>query len=426
MSNLVRDFSINARYDLQAPSVQIFYETANSINGRASLSLIKDFYPDPLPTDPQKQFRPLQFTVDLQGLQASLTTAKITCEPITPTDPKWWLGKHPQYRPHDPTNPADTNNSIASFDIDPDSIQRAPNPTTDTSGNAVADLGYTTELTTGQLTDWMDFKSQRVTLRCKATIVHRNGTMPQEISLTFQCLSTNARTGAYTNESISAYPEPVPMGLAKFIYDAISVLQFEGSFTLQEADVSGSLSVGNLFNLTGGANAEWATMAALVQEITENIDTGATRVQFGPPRNLSAGDLVDLLRVNRSRVISSSFSMRPAGTPGDAGGANVDLGQNTPEKNSVSGTSPANPQVVSNTVDGSGAIVTHFSTETDCSSTWRSNSIPDGVLPTPGSVTIQLSDAEGEDLRIQAVKVCQNGIGGTMYFLCSDFVPDPD
>src|SRR5262249_23488242 len=147
-----------------------------------------------------------------------------------------------------------------------------------------------------------------------------------------------------------------PVGLAKFIYDAISVLQYEGSLTLQEQEVSAPLSIGNCFNLTGGALAEWSTMAAMVQAVTENIDTGETTVEFGPPRNLSAGELVDLLRVNRLRHVYSGFSMRAAGMPGDASG-DVALGQNTPEKNSVSGLAPANPHVISKTVDGTGAVI---------------------------------------------------------------------
>ena len=129
----------------------------------------------------------------------------------------------------------------------------------------------------------------------------------------------------------------MPVGLAQFIYEAISVLQFEGNLTLQEEDASGSLMIGQLFNLTGSANTEWDTMAAMVQEISENLDAGETSVQFGPPKNLSADELVDLLRVNRARSISSSLGMRMTGSPSN-GGSNLDLGQNTPEKNSVSGT----------------------------------------------------------------------------------------
>lgn len=426
MSAIVKNFNINARYDLQAPSVQIFYETASVVNGAESLSLVKDFYPNPLPTDPAKQFASLQFTVDLQGLQASVTTAKISCDAISPSDPNWWLGKHPQYRPWQQDNPADADNPIASFSIDASTLQRAVNPPTDSRGNPVADLGFMSELTTGQLTDWMTSKAQRITLSVKATIVYRNGTQhksPQELTLTYQCLSTNAASGTYTNQEITAYAEPVPFGLAQAIYEAISILQFEGDVTLQEEDVSGLLSIGNVFNLTGGALPEWSTMAAMPQSVTEDIDSGQTTVRFGPPRNLSAGELVDLLRVNRMRLIRSVFSMRPAGTAGGTSGQ-VDLGNNTPEKNSVSGTAPPNPHVISESVDGSGAIIKQSSSLDDCVTQWIGQPGPDVPTPPAGSVTIQLGDADGRDLYIQQLPICLNGVPGKMYFLCSNFEPD--
>ncbi|HZV36157.1 MAG TPA: hypothetical protein VFB72_16390, partial [Verrucomicrobiae bacterium] len=244
------------------------------------------------------------------------------------------------------------------------------------------------------------------------------------IILSYQCLSTNATSGTYTSQHVAAYPEPVPVGLAKFIFDAISVLQFQGSIVLQEQDVSGSLFIGQLFNLTGGALAEWSTMAAMIQGVTENIDKGTTNIQFGPPRQLNAGELVDLLRVNRLRLIRSSYSMRADGTPGDSS-ANVDLGQNTPEKNSVSGTAPPNPHVVSSTLDGSGAVIRHESFGEDCSSQWIGFPGSSGSAPA-GSVTIALSDCAGQELKIQPIQLCLNGISGTMFFLCSQFVPDAD
>jgi hypothetical protein len=423
-AGIVRDLSVNARYDLQAPSVQIFYETITTVNGQESLSLVKDFFPNPLPTAPAQQFAALQFTVDLQGISTNVTSAKIAAHPLDPTDPDWWLARHPQYTPWDPMNPADADNNIASFTIDATTIERSPNPAVNSAGNAIADKGYTNELTSGQLADWMPFGHQRLVHMVKATIVHRNGTAPQEIPLTFQCVSTNATSGTYYNTTVTALPEPVPVGLAQYIYEAISVLQFEGRLTLQEPEVSGSLLIGQLFNLVNSANSEWTTMAAMVQEISENLDAGATMVQFGPPRNLSAGELVDLLRVNRARVINSNFSMRSSGTPGNNSGE-VDLGQQTPEKNSVSGTAPANPQVVSNTVDGSGAVISHNSTGSDCASTWIGQPGPNVPTPTPGSIVIQLSAANGQKLTIQPLPVCLNGVAGTMYFLCSAFIPNP-
>jgi hypothetical protein len=40
------------------------------------------------------------------------------------------------------------------------------------------------------------------------------------------------------------------------------------------------------------------------------------------------------------------------------------------------------------------------------------------------ALDISLSDTNGADLYIQPLNVCLNGIPGTMYFLCSNFVPD--
>src|SRR5262249_41429440 len=130
--------------------------------------------------------------------------------------------------------------------------------------------------------------------------------------------------------------------------------QYDGELTLQEPEVSGSLSVGNLFNLTGGNLSEWATMKGMVQSITEDIDAGTTLVEFGPPKHLGAGELVDLLRVNRSRNIVYWPTLQTSGV--GAGAESVALGDNTPEKNSSSTPGFTQSHVVSGAVDGSGPI----------------------------------------------------------------------
>ena len=325
-------------------------------------------------------------------------------------DPKWWLGKHPQYREYDPTNAADASNPIAQFELVPDSWQRVPILNE-------ADKGCGSELTTGQLAPWMAFKSQRITISAKATITYRNGKPAESVPLTFQCLSTNAYSGTYSNETFSAFPEPVPVGLAQAIYEAVSVLHFEGEITLQEQEISGSLAIGSLFNLTGGALAEWASMNAMILEVEENIDAGATVVRFGPPRQLGAGDLVELLRVNRFRLITSPYTLPVTGAA-DSGGETT-LGSNTPEKNSSGAAGWDQIQIISNTIDAVGPIITHDASDpSTCSSVWTTN-------PGTNAVTIDLADAAGNSLRIQPLQVCQNGLSGTVYFLCSGFIPDP-
>jgi hypothetical protein len=104
---------------------------------------------------------------------------------------------------------------------------------------------------------------------------------------------------------------------------------------------------------------------------------------------------------------------------------NVTLGQNTPEKNSAPGTTTGNPVVIAATVDGSGAVVISQSQLLDCLIKLIAQPSAANPTPTAGSITLQLSDADGQDLYIQPIKLCLNGVSGTMYFLCSDFVPDP-
>jgi len=359
----------------------------------------------PAPTGgAQNQFNALRFTVDLQGVQATGTKALLECDFLDIQNVDWWLKKHPNYTPYDPSNAGDVaENDILSFTLNPGSVSRRA------SNAGSADKGFTNELRSGQIVDWMNFGAQGIVVEAIATVTHRNGNVDQNVKLSFQCTSTNATSGTYQHQTISQFGEPIPVGLAEQIYDAVSVLMYEGEVTLQERDCSGSVSIGSLFNLTNGANMAWATMAAQVQKVVENLDTGDTSLEFGPPKHLSAGDLVDLLRVNRRRIVLFSPNLQQTGQSG--GNGSVDLGSNTPEKNSAHAQGTANPLVISAAIDGSTGAVTH-AVGADVSSTWTAPN-------NPGSVTISLQAANGQQIAIRPVPVCINGVTGMMYFLCS-------
>jgi hypothetical protein len=138
---------------------------------------------------------------------------------------------------------------------------------------------------------------------------------------------------------------------------------------------------------------------------------------------------VDLLRVNRNRHIFVLFSMQQQGTPGNGGGT-VTLGQNTPEKNSSSSTAPPEIHVTSSTIDGTDPVVAHQAAPdgSDALSYWGGQFAADQPLTAPpgqaNAVVIRLSDADGNPVWIQPLKICMNGVPGTIYFLCSKFIPD--
>lgn len=91
---------------------------------------------------------------------------------------------------------------------------------------------------------------------------------------------------------------PVPGNLASSYYLALLSPQYEGSIVTRGRDILGNVRIGNSLNLTGG-RAEWATMQAMVDVVTEDISTGATTVAFGPAEQLSSQDFIDQLMFAR-------------------------------------------------------------------------------------------------------------------------------
>jgi hypothetical protein len=102
--------------------------------------------------------------------------------------------------------------------------------------------------------------------------------------------------------------EAAPIGLAGAYYLALLVAQYEGFVTLHEEQVTGTLRPGKLLNIANGAT-EWATMAAMIQQVDEDLVTGETIARFGPPEHLSPQDFVALMQFARRRpFVQNSFA----------------------------------------------------------------------------------------------------------------------
>ncbi len=121
--------------------------------------------------------------------------------------------------------------------------------------------------------------------------------------------ATTASTGNYVSQFIEQIPEPLPSNLAGQVYDSVKDLTYSGSIRLEEDEVSETIGIGMVFNVTNGA-IEWSTMNALVVSITEDVDAGVTEAQFGPPQHLGVADLVELMRVARNRKLTPALFWR--------------------------------------------------------------------------------------------------------------------
>src|SRR5580658_495240 len=103
--------------------------------------------------------------------------------------------------------------------------------------------------------------------------------------------------GTYVNQQLTP-GEIVPYGLAGYIYNIASIPQYEGTFHIQETEITDPCPMGNNLNLTGSL-AEWSTMQACIQQITYDLAAGRTTLAFGPAAHLGAKDFVERLRANR-------------------------------------------------------------------------------------------------------------------------------
>jgi hypothetical protein len=92
----------------------------------------------------------------------------------------------------------------------------------------------------------------------------------------------------------------LPTGLAANYRAGLSVLQYAGQCVIEEEECSQAVHPGHLINITGGLSA-WATMAAQVQEVVEELDSGRTAITFGPPAHIQLSDLVEILRIARNQ-----------------------------------------------------------------------------------------------------------------------------
>lgn len=321
---------ITPRYDLQTPCVQLKFEQTNDIDGDTFTTLNVQTAP---PTATGGELGALVMTIDLAGARATYHSQAITTGPIpssgaTTSAVLWWQGKFAWL------------NDFAAGDlsvVDGTQGSSIENPAANPDVTA-ADLPN--ELLSGSISSWMNFQSAPLLVRATLMYTGEDTDESKEVwgpakqrQVYTRVIGTNADSGTYKRLTSATDAEPVPAGLAAAIQAGTGVLQYDGKLELTEPECSGAAAPGQLLGLSGG-RAEWAAMAAQIQRVEEEFDTGTTRVTFGPAKHLGHEDLQQLLRVNRSRRPSYRLSQR---TSGEAKGnaAQVLGGEQQPRSDSV-------------------------------------------------------------------------------------------
>ena len=318
------------RYDLLRPSVSIHYEITSVVNGMNKLSVSFDTAPGGATGNEPGA---LNLAMSLQGPTRNFSYAELLCDTIDTSSVAWWKNHIPFLK--DPRIANIEVTGITRLIEDGSASQQLPR-----------------ELIEGQITDWMDFSWDQEIITGKFTyeFYDRDAADPAKIKLgtlisetiAVNLVATDAATGPYQNVTTSDTGDPLPANMAQFLYDALSVLHYDGTFTLVEEEITGQVGIGNVVNLAGG-RAAWTTMNALVQGVVEDVDTGTTQVRIGPPTHLGHDDLMELLRVGR-RFRWTPLASQETGELGDSG--QIKLGKPTANRNTSPGERQLQYQVV--------------------------------------------------------------------------------
>jgi len=306
----VESYSIKPRGDLQVAYVQILYEISQTNNGVTSVGSAIDVYPNPKPAD---NFQALTHTVPLGSLSGTTQRAFIQTAAIYPESLAWWLSRKPE------TNPAVNPNAAVDYyglAIIPGSGRRALDPGI-----------YPNQVVAGGWSSWMGgyFGRDHVVAQAqyhRKTDATRSGTrIPAHTwrtrvdatNLNFPnglLASTTVWTGGYVDPSTYA-------GMAQQIYTDLNPPggQWEGVVNLIESTFSGSITMGQNFNLTG-ALAAYAAMAAPIQSIGVRRKSGGFfyRLQLGPNKTLHPQQIM-------ARMQAARYNYIVAANPFAGGGA---------------------------------------------------------------------------------------------------------
>jgi hypothetical protein len=431
--------SIIPRPDLQIPAAKINIEVIEEIDGVQRLVPSVDIWP---PGATGREDGAFNATLTIQGRSVSSLQGSILCEHIDVNDVEWWKRHVPGL-----------DSSLVDVLAGPTSVERV-----NSSGVALPWV-YPRELMQngGGIAPWMGVNYQVEVIRARFLIetysIDQVTGAPspgpirtEEREFSVELISTDAPFGVtnYSTTASSDSGDPVPVGLARHLYESLSELHYQAAIALVQPQCDGVVNLGYVVNLHG-ARAEYAAMRALVQEVTFDIDAGTTQVQCGPPRQLGLSDLLALMQRFRVRRRWTNPETQQTGELGGdgggaqlprvTGGANTSVGASIPEMFAVladgntvelngkeghvaiSGLTPSSARLTAGQIE-----LIHL--DDRCEIKGASMTL-DGAtskieLSGPGSVIIDAAAAAGHPMRIQAFRVCVGNETKSALFLCSD------
>ncbi len=273
--------SMTPRHDLQLPGITINYEITTTVDGQTFKSVSTDT------AGTTADARAASVIYPMSGAQIETATQAITVEayPVDTTSKTFWRAQLPWLA------------DVADGDL---SIANVTRSGSQSLGNY---------LLTGQIVSWMNVASEEETWQAEISYVSKTaGDVDSSVEsrkVSVRLLSCGGTSKTYRTTLSYTAAETPPIGLASALYASWGRLHWDGQFILAEPEVSFQVLPYHVCNITGGLSA-WATMAALVPEVSYDLDAGTTSVTTGTFGRLQADTLVAFWRGINARKYSTN------------------------------------------------------------------------------------------------------------------------
>lgn len=347
------------RYDLQIPGVILYYKKVHTQDGVPGLRYYQDKYPPTL-SDWYPDAR--IHTIELLGssqttVRQPLKTAVINAAHATEaTRLTWWKDRFPWL--------ADAN--VSGLAIAAGSVQAYRKNNNTKVAVSLGEFPY--EIIKGGITQWMEDQYDVNTVEPLAgfgdeviiealvdcTVNATTGVVSKKIKqrvVSYRCNvcdyeSTDPQGDEFVTVAFNDPGEPVYIGLAQDIYESHQQLQYEGVINLVGDQIPDNLHLGQLLtiNTPGGTYPD-----NLVQRITGELTRGRVSVAIGPPGHLGLTDMIELMRVNRYRLVYNLPSN--ASNPLAGSASDVRLSKDSPKENSTDGAGTASDIAATSTFE---------------------------------------------------------------------------
>jgi hypothetical protein len=293
--------TLTPRHDLQAGGVHITYTRVNSAqdsNGNAveATDRIVDKYPE---TITGRELTTLRFFIDLEGFSTSSMAQKIKTEEPLINSLEWWKKNCPDLK----------DARIKSLKIVPGTAKITADD------QAFSGVMPTRRLLSGAIADWMRRKDVPAHITADFDFTLKDKTYIKTTTnktLTIGCHMTDAGSRTFSKTQQTAVGEtPIP-NFARDFYDQLKTLQHEGKIQLNNPEARLDIPLGAHLTIPG----LFPGITLTANEVSADLDSGATTIQCGPPQWRTPADWLEFLRANRTRNSPSaaSISQRKTGT----------------------------------------------------------------------------------------------------------------